>query len=78
MSDISQFNVTEAGSYCAMLILTLLVARNSPLSEVEEVVRHWHAPTGKLLDLLEEDNLPKFVLEGCSYNTQPVAKVVEF
>ena len=78
MSDKSQFNVTEAGSYCAMLILTLLVARNTPLSEVEKVVRHWHAPPGKLLDLLEEDNLPKSLFDGFSYNAQPVANVVEF
>ena len=68
--DTSQCNVTEADCCCAMPILTFLVVRNNPLSELEKLVRHWHAPTRKLLDLREVDNLPESLLDGLSYNAQ--------
>ena len=66
--DISQCNVTEVGCCCAMFILTLLVVRYNPLSEVEKLVRQWHAPTRKLLDLRGVDNLPESMLDGLLYN----------
>ena len=34
--DMSQCNVTEAGYFCAMPLLTRLALRNNPLSEVEK------------------------------------------